>query len=49
MLFRSATEIKAVFDGERTMIDTDFLYQNNYDGHYENWNKKQNTLENFLQ
>jgi site-specific DNA-cytosine methylase len=43
-----ATEIKAVFEGQRTMIDTDFLYQNNYDGSYENWNKKVNTLENFL-
>jgi hypothetical protein len=43
-----ATEIKAVFEGQRTMINTDFLYQNNYDGSYENWNKKVNTLENFL-
>lgn len=43
-----ATEIKAVFDGERKMINTDFLFQNNYDGSYENWNQKQNTLEEFL-
>jgi site-specific DNA-cytosine methylase len=43
-----ATEIKAVFEGERTMIDTDFLFQNNYNGSYENLNKKQNNLEEFF-
>lgn len=43
------SEIKAVFEGERKFSETDYLFQNNYNGSYEDWNEKpQPTLESLF-
>jgi site-specific DNA-cytosine methylase len=43
-----ATEVKESLGGNRQMIDTDFLYQNNYSKTYEDWNEKTGTLVDFI-
>lgn len=43
-----ATEVKGALENERQFIDTDFLFQNNYNRTYENWNERSNTLEEFF-
>lgn len=43
-----ASEVKAVLDGEREFVDTDFLFQNNHTHTHEIWNSKENSLEDFF-
>lgn len=38
-----ATEIKEVFAGNRSWEDTDYLFQNNYDGSTEDWSERNST------
>ena len=50
--FDMASEVKATLAGERNMIETDCLFQSNFQGYYEVWDKNEtgnkNTLAAFL-
>lgn len=44
-----AGEVKAVLDGDRTFYDSDFIFQNNFNGSVTSLVKEENTLEKYFE